>query len=620
MRFATLALLLTTLAAVGAPAFGQSGWTDDAQRCYRGGGDPTLTIRYCTQAIESGKLSDENLSITYVNRGGLLLNKGEVERALADYNTAVRLNSDNSQAYVARGRLYRFRGEENKAQAEFDHAIGLAITPNQANGYLNRARAYRAKGDLTSALADLDTANQINTKLREVYVERAAIYAARRMFERAIGQYDEALHLNSGDADLLDDRGDAYRDLGDLRRALADYDSAISLQSDVATYYADRAWIHRMLGDPGLAITDYSQAIRLEPGRGNRLQDRAAAYQAKGDWRSAMADYDRAIQVEPDRGTYLSARAEAREYEGDYAGALADRDEAIRLEPRDADWRVDRAWTLLYAGRTDDALAGFADAIGMDPVAQRYRSRGSALLVLGRFDEALPDFDRAIEAQPSRGVNYAVRANVFLYRGQPLDGLKDISRAEAADPEYAGAAARAKLLMAGLQLDDAIREYAKYIDSRPNSSIGFFGRGFARMLKGDLRPAAEDFRRALDFNAWDSETVLWLHWCRGRLGEAPNGETARHARRFDPRKWPGPAFRFALGRLSLDSMLAAARDPSALKTREQEAQAYFFAGEHYLATRQRAAAQKMFQAVLARKDPWTYSDIGARGELARSPK
>jgi len=39
--------------------------------------------------------------------------------------------------------------------------------------------------------------------------------------------------------------------------------------------------------------------------------------------------------------------------------------------------------------------------------------------------------------------------------------------------------------MAGLQLDDAIREYANYIDRRPNSSIGFFGRGFARMLKGD---------------------------------------------------------------------------------------------------------------------------------------
>ena len=305
----------------------------------------------------------------------------------------------------------------------------------------------------------------------------------------------------------------------------------------------------------------------------------------------------------------MSARAEAREYEGNYAGALTDRDEAIRLEPRDADWRVDRAWTLLYAGRTDAALAGFADAIGMDPVAQRYRSRGSALLVLGRFDEALADFDRAIEAQPSRGVNYAARANVFLYRGQPLDGLKDVERAEAADPEYAGAASRAKLLMAGLRLDDAIREYANYIDRRPNSSIGFFGRGFARMLKGDLRPAAEDFRRALDFNAWDDETVLWLHWCRARLGETPNAETARHARRFDPRKWPGPALKFALGRVSLDSMLAAARDPSALKTREQEAQAYFFAGEHYLATRQRvrqlyrSPAQQQHRVLRARVRP-----------------
>jgi tetratricopeptide (TPR) repeat protein len=605
-----------TLACWVTPSYGQ-GDSTDAQRCYRGNADVQLAIHYCTQAIELGKLDSLSLSITYVNRGDLFGSTGDYERALADYNAAVGADSANAQAHVARGRYYRRRGQETLAQVEFDRAIALPILSNDsANGYLNRARAQSLKGDLTAALGALDTAARIQPTYREVYVTRASIHTTRREYEATIADCIQALHLNPVDAAVLSLRGNAYFDLGRLQEARADYDAAIAIEPSVAQHYSTRAWLHRYQGDQDLAIADYTEAIRLEPTHGDRFADRAAAYQAKSDWKSAMVDYDAAVRAEPDRALYRSDRADAFEYVGDYTSALIDRDEAIRLEPADGDWRERRAWTLFFAGRTVDALDAFADAIRTDPQAPgHYRARADALLQLGRFDEASADFDSAIRIQPSRGVNYADRADVFLDRREPLAGLAAIDTAEAADREYVGDGYRGYLLLAGLRLDDAIRAYGRYANRRPNAPAAYYGPGVALMVKGELAAAAADFRHALQLNGWDSETELWLHWCVARLGQDATSETAQAARRFDPRKWPGPAFRFALGQLPLDSMLAAAHDPSAIKTREQEAQAYVFAGESFLAVHRPADAIRMFREVRVRNVPWTWSDIFANGEL-----
>jgi tetratricopeptide (TPR) repeat protein len=621
MKLAPLLGCLSGLVLVARLALAQDGWSEDARLCYATRGDLTLKIAYCSRAIESGKLSNANLSITYVNRGGTYEAQGDMERALADFNTAIRVDSTNSQAWVALGRYFRSTGQEGNARAQFDRAIGLPIAANDARGYLDRARAHRAKGDLSAALADLDSAGTFDGKLREVYTERGGIYSTRRTYDRAITEYDEALRLDSADAPVLIARGDSRLNLGHYRAALADYDAAIVLEPAVARYYATRGWSHRVLGDPNAAIADYTTAIRLEPNHGFRYTGRAGAYRQKGDWKDAMSDYDHAVQVEPDRGRYHDSRGDAREYEGNYVGALADRDEAIRLEPRDADWRVYRAWTLLYAGKPDASLAGFGDAITLDPsAAARYVSRGDALELLGRFDDAVTDFDRAIQLEPTRGTNYANRAWVALYRRQPLDGLKDLDRADAADPEYATGSNRGFLLLSGLRLDDALAAYTAYTAQRPNATDGYKGRGVVYMVKGDLRAAVTELRHATDFNAWDSQLVLLLHWARARAGEPDSGATAVQAHRTDPRKWPGAALRYALGAIPLDSMLASAREPSAIRTREQEAEAYFYAGEHYLAVKQPLIAQKMFREVVLRNTPWQLADASARAELAALSK
>jgi tetratricopeptide (TPR) repeat protein len=293
-------------------------------------------------------------------------------------------------------------------------------------------------------------------------------------------------------------------------------------------------------------------------------------------------------------------------------------DEAIRVEPNNADMREGRAWVLLDMGRTDEALAGFADAIRIDPKAgDRLATRGYALTEIGRYDEALADYDRAAQLQPTEGVFLAQRMSVYLLRGQPLSALPEIDRSMVVEPGYADALyLRGFVRLAALQPDEAIRDFDAYLAKRPEGRLGFKGLGFAKMMKGDFAGAADDFRKSVELNLLDPGTIMWLHVANQRLGKDDHEELAKYALRVDPKGWPGPALRFALGQLPLEAMLAAADSPSELTAREHQADAYYYAGEYYLSIHDTANAQKMFLEAISRNQRDKIEDVAARGELA----
>jgi tetratricopeptide (TPR) repeat protein len=174
MRVSRRAIWLS-VAFLAYSAAARAEWTEDAQRCYRSTGDIALNIQYCTRAIESGRLTNSELSTTHSNRGGQYEARGEYEMALSDYNAAVRLSPENAAGYVRRGSYYQRHGEHSKARAEFDKAISIPVRPDNEVDYLQRARAQRAKGDLTAALADLEQGARINAGMRELHTERAGI-------------------------------------------------------------------------------------------------------------------------------------------------------------------------------------------------------------------------------------------------------------------------------------------------------------------------------------------------------------------------------------------------------------------------------------------------------------
>ena len=98
----------------------------------------------------------------YNNRGLAYSDKGENDRAIADYTEAIRLDPKYANAYINRGLAYREKGETDRAIADFTEAIRL--DPKFADAYVNRGLAYEKLADFARARSDFNTTLGLSQK------------------------------------------------------------------------------------------------------------------------------------------------------------------------------------------------------------------------------------------------------------------------------------------------------------------------------------------------------------------------------------------------------------------------------------------------------------------------
>ncbi len=123
---------------------------------------PALRIEGCTATIRQAAGSGENLSWAFYNRGIAYAKKGDLDRAIADFDQALRLDPDSTFALNNRGAAYARKGQYNEAIADFNEAIRL--DGQSATAYNNRGTAYGKLGQYDRALEDFEQAVRLDPK------------------------------------------------------------------------------------------------------------------------------------------------------------------------------------------------------------------------------------------------------------------------------------------------------------------------------------------------------------------------------------------------------------------------------------------------------------------------
>lgn len=99
----------------------------------------------------------------YYNRAQARRLKKDAAGAIADYTRAIELGSTNPAAYNNRGNAKAENNDTAGAIADYTHAIELK--PDYARAYYNRAVAKQEKGDTTGAEADFKFAQKLDPEL-----------------------------------------------------------------------------------------------------------------------------------------------------------------------------------------------------------------------------------------------------------------------------------------------------------------------------------------------------------------------------------------------------------------------------------------------------------------------
>src|SRR5215475_10165435 len=157
MRFSALLARVAAFFAVARPALVSAAIADDV--CDRGTGEASIAA--CTRIIQDGRTSTENRAIAFNNRGRAYAGKGQYDRAIQDFDEAIRLKPNDAIAFYNRGRAYAAgKGQYDRAIQDFDQAIRLK--PNDAIAFYNRGFAYARKGQPDRAIQDFDQAIRLN--------------------------------------------------------------------------------------------------------------------------------------------------------------------------------------------------------------------------------------------------------------------------------------------------------------------------------------------------------------------------------------------------------------------------------------------------------------------------
>lgn len=157
--------------------------------------DPEKRVRGCTALISDPSRQGEPIRFFALhNRSYAHIQRGDLEKGIADASEALKLRPDSAFTYGNRADAYRRSERYDEAIADYTKAVEL--NPGYADGFTKRGYSWRKKGDLDKALADLTRALAINPAVAEVHVEQAAIHEEKRDYKQALTGYEAALKLD----------------------------------------------------------------------------------------------------------------------------------------------------------------------------------------------------------------------------------------------------------------------------------------------------------------------------------------------------------------------------------------------------------------------------------------
>jgi tetratricopeptide (TPR) repeat protein/cellulose biosynthesis protein BcsQ len=180
------------------------------------------------------------------------------------------------------------------------------------------------------------------------------------------------------------------------------------------------------------AIEKYTQAIGVDPSYAPPYSGRGRVYFDKGRYDEALADFKEAIKLEANNTSAYIGCGDVYLQKGDLNNAYDAYDSAIKIEPLSEAY-TGRGKVLAKQEKLEDAVKDYNRAIDLSAKnPDAFLWRGEARSKSGNYDGAIADFDQAINLRPEKSSEaYIKKADTLLKRNGPADSaqaIKDLDK------------------------------------------------------------------------------------------------------------------------------------------------------------------------------------------------
>lgn len=501
-----------------------------------------------------------------MDKGQILLQKGDTLAALTNFSNAIKADSTQSYAWSARATLELQMHNNAEALQDLNHAIALKST--YPGDYINRGLLNYWNKNYRGAFADYDKAVELDNQSLVAHFNRGLLRSEVGDLNNAILDFNKVIELDPQNYDAYYQRALLETETGNLAQAIKDYTKIIERYPDFPPAYYGRAHVKQLLHDTKGAYLDQMTAQNLEKEKPKEAAKKYVNTSAKMEQankviktkasifddvlaRTGKAAEETSSQPTSIRGAIQNVTIDIVN-EPNFEISFYSKDNQIKrlnyfYEGLDQFNRHDGITAPLKLTNAEIPLTSdmaqthfsnikqLSNKIAADSTnATDYFLRGINYAILQNYPNALNDFSKAIELKPSFMLAYFCRANT-LYKSLEVDMnnamnsnnaankelamkvfkhnieliLNDYNKAIALAPNFPFAYFNeGNLFSQEKDMNSAIEAYSKAIQYEPDFAEAYYNRGLAYLYQNDVQKAVSDLSKAGELGIYQSYNVM----------------------------------------------------------------------------------------------------------------
>jgi len=206
--------------------------------------------------------------VAHNNLGFLFLRRGELDKAILEFQTALDIRSRNTQSH---------------------YSLGAALIQSNLGNALARNQRWDA------AIDHLQEAVRLRPDYADAYFNLGSVLFQQGKIDQAIAQWQKTLAINPRDSEAHRNVANALRKQGKVKEAMAEYEQALNIAPEDSAALNNLAWILATYSDPSMrdgarAVTLATRAVQVSGGRNpSFVRTLAAAHAEVGQFAEAAA-------------------------------------------------------------------------------------------------------------------------------------------------------------------------------------------------------------------------------------------------------------------------------------------------------------------------------------------
>ena len=331
-----------------------------------------------------------------------LLNHKQTAKCIEILSLVVATKPDDHEALYLRGMAYQQGGQNANALADYNTAI--RIDPNQAQYYATRGMFYLVQNHIQRALNDMNQALHLDPSLHKTYNHRGMLYLTLKQTTRAFQDFDKACQLKPDYWEAFNNRGYVYFQNKKYPEALSDFQTILKNQPKFVSSWNNQGLVYFEQKQYARAVESFSEAIKLAPFVLKYYQHRQNTYQEWGKldeasederriaWLKQLGLLNRQLVRNPRNAKKYLQRGKLWEQSGNFRFAFDDYSRAIHFDKKLISAYRNRAELLFRAERYQDALKECETALAIEDQVEIYSLRGDIYYHQGNYELAIRDY------------------------------------------------------------------------------------------------------------------------------------------------------------------------------------------------------------------------------------